>query len=242
MVVFSRFPIDMDRARTFQTFLWKDMPGAIFPIDRVTKKAFYSDPAKQVFRLSSKSHWDIPIRIADVTVHFVVAHPTPPVFDGAEDRNGRRNHDEIRLLADYVDPKHSEYIYDDLGRRGGLAAGERFVIAGDLNADPVDGDSTDRAIWQLLDHPLINASFVPASKGGQEAGQANHRHRGDPSNDTADFDDERVGNLRIDYVLPSKNLEVVGGGVFWPRKGEEGCELVDASDHRLVWLDIAVSK
>ena len=53
-------------------------------------------------RLSSKSHWDLPIDIDGRTVHFLVSHPTPPVFDGPEDRNGTRNHDEIRFWADYV--------------------------------------------------------------------------------------------------------------------------------------------
>ena len=57
-----------------------------------------------MFRLSSKSHWDVPIRIGRETVHFLVSHPTPPVFDGPEDRNGTRNHDEIRFWADYVGP------------------------------------------------------------------------------------------------------------------------------------------
>jgi hypothetical protein len=47
------------------------------------------DPEElEVFRLSSKSHWDVPIVIGRKTVHFLVSHPTPPVFDGPEDRNG----------------------------------------------------------------------------------------------------------------------------------------------------------
>lgn len=62
-----------------------------------------------MLRLSSKSHWDVPINIpldaeASVTkrVHMLLHHPTPPAFDGAEGRNHLRNHDEIRLFADYV--------------------------------------------------------------------------------------------------------------------------------------------
>ena len=45
------------------------------------------------------------------TVHFLVSHPTPPVFDGPEDRNGPRNYDEIRFWADYS-PRTGGYIYD----------------------------------------------------------------------------------------------------------------------------------
>ena len=55
-----------------------------------------------VLRLSCKIHWDVPVQIGSETVHFLVSHPTPPAFDGPEDRNGRRNHDEIRFWADYI--------------------------------------------------------------------------------------------------------------------------------------------
>ena len=58
-------------------------------------------------------------------IHTLVSHPTPPVFDGPEDRNGTRNHDEIRLWSDYVLPSRSGYIYDDEGERGGLKPGAR---------------------------------------------------------------------------------------------------------------------
>ena len=118
-------------------------------------------------------------------VHFLVSHPTPPVFDGPEDRNGKRNHDEIRFWADYVTPGAGGYIYDDDGRRGGLRRGEHFVIAGDQNADPFDGDGVDHAIRQLLDNPRVNASVTPTSPGGPQQSQlqggANTTHQGNPA-------------------------------------------------------------
>ena len=86
-------------------------------------------------------------------MHVLASHPTPPAFDGPEDRNGKRNHDEIRLWADYL--------------TGGAAAGylgaslpedEPFVILGDLNADPLDGGSVPGAIQQLLNHPRIQGT------------------------------------------------------------------------------------
>lgn len=238
MVVLSRFPIQSPR--TFQKFLWRDMPGALWPVDPNSQEDYFSPDVKQVFRLSSKSHWDVPINVGDRTVHFIAAHPTPPVFDGKEDRNGRRNHDEIRLIADYL--SGSDYIYDDAQIKGGLEKNASFVILGDMNADPVDGDSALGAAKQLLEHPLVNASVVPTSKGGQiageKSGQINQRHKGDPAADTGDFNDKSVGNLRLDYVLPSKNLNVVGSGVFWPCDDEPTAELARASDHHLVWLDI----
>ena len=87
MVVYSKHPILHDQVRTFQLFKWKDMPGNLIPTP------FYSPDEVEILRLSSKSHWDVPIRIENKVVHFLVSHPTPPVFDGPEDRNGRRNHD-----------------------------------------------------------------------------------------------------------------------------------------------------
>jgi Endonuclease/Exonuclease/phosphatase family len=255
MAVFSRFPIDTDAVRTFQRFRWADMPGARLPVDPTTGESWYSPEELAIFRLSSKSHWDVPIvvddnpgRRHDQVVHFLVSHPTPPVFDGPEDRNGTRNFDEIRLWADYVRPgRSSRYIYDDEGRRGGLDAGASFVIAGDQNSDPLDGDSIPGAIQQLLDNPRVNDTNAPDSEGAVGAtalqGGANATHRSDPRFDTADFADTAPGNLRADYVLPSKDLRIADGAVFWPRLGEPGSELTGvfpfpSSDHRLVWIDV----
>ena len=119
---------------------------------------------------------------------------------------------------------------------------------GDLNSDPVDGASIHAAIRGLLEHPRVNAIFTPASTGAVEAGAvqgaANVHHQGDARFDTADFNDQVAGNLRVDYVLPSRDLTVCGGGVFWPRKDGAHATLVwgdrpaPSSDHRLVWLDV----
>src|SRR5690606_9713190 len=191
MVVYSKYPIDQSRVRTFRHFRWKDMPGAVLPVDPDTGEPWYSEDELAVLRLSSKSHWDLPILIGRRPVHLLVSPPTPPAFDGDEDRNGRRNHDEIRFWADYIrGGPWSRYIYDDRGRRGGLRPGSDFVLAGDLNADPYDGDSHDHAVRQLLDHPRVDDRFVPASSGAVEAarvqGGVNAEHHGNPAYDTAD--------------------------------------------------------
>jgi hypothetical protein len=210
---------------------------------------WYSPEELDVFRLSSKSHWDVPIEIGGKVVHFLVSHPTPPVFDGPEDRNGTRNFDEIRFWADYLLPSRSGYVYDDDGNSGGLEPGAMFVIAGDQNSDPVDGDSIPGSIQQLIDHPLVNTKFTPTSPGGpQQAelqGGANATHQGNPAFDTADFADSAPGNLRADYVLPMKNMPIVDGAVFWPLNTDPLFPLVGlfpfpSSDHRLVWIDVRV--
>jgi hypothetical protein len=250
MVVYSKYPIDTNAVRTFQLFKWKDMPGNLIPTP------FFSPDEVDILRLSSKSHWDVPIQIGQKTVHFLVSHPTPPVFDGPEDRNGRRNFDEIRFWADYISPGQSGYIYDDSGVHGGLKPGELFVIAGDQNSDPLDGDSIPGAAQLLLDHPLVNTRFTPESAGAVEAsilqGGANLTHRSDPRFDTADFADTAPGNLHADYVLPRKNLQLVGGGVFWPVQADPLFRLTGVfdfaqwgpvggfptSDHRSVFIDV----
>jgi Endonuclease/Exonuclease/phosphatase family len=263
MAVFSRLPIDVKRARTFQLFRWEDMPGALLPDDPATPTPadWYSPEELDVFRLSSKSHWDLPIEVGrGERVHFLVSHPTPPVFDGPEDRNGTRNHDEIRFWADYVTPGAGRYIYDDRGRRGGLGRREHFVIAGDQNADTFDGDSTEDAILQLLDNPRINTGTTPTSPGGPEQsalqGGANDAHVGNPAFDTADFADTAPGNLRADYVLPDRGTRIVGSFVFWPRSDDLLFPLVGlfdptllpdgngfpSSDHRLVAVDVKVGR
>ena len=251
MVLLSKYPIATWKVRTFQKFLWKDMPNALLPVDE-NGNSYYSEEELDAFRLSSKSHWDIPLWINGKLVHVLAAHPTPPVFDGPEDRNGRRNHDEIRFWSDYVSGYYkSQYIYDDKGRRGGLHARQAFVIMGDYNADINDGDSTNNAIAQLLNNKKINQTFAPGSLGGwqdsAQEGGANELHQGNPILDTGDFNPAGPGNLRVDYVLPSaRGLKPSCGGVFWPTENDDTYSLVGpgfpvvSSDHHLVWVDMKV--
>ncbi len=241
MLLLSRFPIEAGKARTFRKFLWRDMPGANLP------PGWYTPEELAVLPLSSKSHWDVPVKVGRLTLHVLASHPTPPAFDGPEDRNGLRNHDEIRLWVDYLGRGSGAYIRDDQGRRGGFK-GRHFIVMGDQNSDPADGASLSDPIRALLAHPRINAAFTPASDGGAEAsasqGGVNAAHTGDPRFDTADFNDRSAGNLRVDYLLPSKGLTVCGGGVYWPKQDEPGAALVwgdrpaPSSDHRLVWMDL----
>lgn len=210
MVVYSKYPIDTESVRTFQNFLWKDMPNSLLPRD------YYGD-VSDALRLSSKSHWDVPIDVDGRTLHVLASHPTPPSFDGPENRNGKRNHDEIRLSADYI--SGADYLYDDTGVRGGLEQGASFVVLGDQNSDPVDGDSVAGAIAQVLDLPRVQDPAPTSSEHGT---------------DTADFADPTPGDLRVDYVLPSDDLTVVDSQVYWPNQPEH------PSDHRLVWADLEI--
>ena len=262
-VILSQHPIVEDGIRTFQNFLWADMPDSMLtersadgqtlwdPAD--PDGSYYSAEEAAALRLSSKSHVDVPVEIDGEIVHILAAHPTPPTFDGSEDRNGKRNHDEIRLWSDYI--KGADYIYDDAGTYGGLEADARFVILGDYNADPLDGDSRDSAIDQILDNALVtgsatDAAITPEGEGSLDnLGGVNAGHTGNAAFDTADFgfnaadpaEDVAPGNLRVDYVLPSANgIAYVDGQVVWPADGTDYAAVTSypTSDHRMVWADL----
>ncbi|WP_339068540.1 choice-of-anchor J domain-containing protein [Teredinibacter turnerae] len=249
MAVFSKYPLDETNARTFQLFKWKDMPGALEP--ELDGEKFYSAAEWEAFRLSSKTHMDVPVTIGGKTIHILGSHPTPPTFDAEEDRNGKRNADEIRLWADYIDPAKGGYLYDDNNSAGvTLNDGDMFIIVGDENASSVEGDAyifddDSRAIDQLLDSPYVNpnlredsANFqVPTSVGGAENSPANLYG----TSHTAGW------AMRADYVLPSaQGMRIKQNGVFWPRHSDNLHYLVEAvdatdvesSDHRLVWMDL----
>lgn len=242
MVILSRFPLE--EARSYRLFKWADLPNADRPFNS-DGTPYHADEVWRDLRLSSKSHWDVPIALPDGRViHLLVAHPTPPVFDGPEDLNGRRNADEIRLLTAMLDG--ADWLRDDDGRSAGVPASA--LVAGDLNADPEDGEGHKPPILALLNHPRL-VDPVPESAGGAQAasqGGGNVGQTGKAARDTADWRDKGgPGNMRVDYLLPTKDLTITGSGVFWPPRGDPLARLIKtgrphaSSDHRLVWLDIA---
>src|SRR5690606_30455567 len=234
MLLLSMHPIDAASARTFQLLAWNALPGASRPLDPATGAPWHDDATWAQLRLSSKSHWDVPVHTPLGTVHVLASHPTPPAFDGPEDRNGAPNHDGVRPWTEYIDGGDAPWLCDDAGRCGGLGTDARFVILGDLNNDPVDGDGRHDAILGLLAHPRVLRMPAPRSAGAAHAAGAERPgRRGDPSHATGDFG-PRTGPLRLDYVLPSAGFRALASGVFWPAPGEEHAGLVDGSDHRLV--------
>lgn len=231
MAILSRFPMDRESLRTFQTFRWSRLPDALRPIDPNSGDAYYSDRVWNALRLSSKNHVDIPIWLSGDTdskkqLHVLASHPTPPVFDGAEDRNGCRNHDEIRFWNDYLANSDNDYLTDDQGRAGGIRSVSRagddafFVIMGDLNSDPNRGDSIRSAISGLLVHPRVQDVQPKSEREGTS---------------TALFGSRKV---RVDYVLPSTNLMATDSGVVWPASDTFLGRSLSATDHRMVWVDV----
>lgn len=235
MALLSKWPIDYGQVRTFQHFLWRDMPNNLMPQNK-DQTSWYNEHETNIMRLSSKSHWDIPVKIHGQTIHVLACHPTPPVFDGDEQRNRRRNHDEIRFWSDYIKAEHDSYHYDDKGVKGALNANEAFVIMGDLNACANEGDSWPNTITNLINQNRMLRHPTPSSKGAKEHS---------PDNEFAEFH-TACWRMRADYILPSDNFTYHKGGVFWPTKKNAKHYLVQgrlhSSDHRLVWLTLSLNQ
>lgn len=103
-------------------------------------------------------------------------------------------------------------------------------------------------IQALLAHPRIH----PACRGGvglpRSRGGAAFTPRGVMGGEAACW--THIRPLRLDYVLPSRECQLLASGVYWAAPGEplrylfaneqgaQGKEV--SSDHRLVWVDIGL--
>lgn len=96
---------------------------------------------------------------------------------------------------------------------------QRFAYMGTLNVDPQRGEGLRGPLVELLSHPTVQDPV--------------------PDGPTADWDDPTPGDLRVDYLLPSRSLTVLDAGVLWPTEGDLAADVAEASDHRLVWVDVA---
>ncbi len=219
MAILSRYPIDAEGATDLSGLLWRDLPGAI-PPDLPAEVA-------AIQRLSSVGHWIVPVETPAGRLTLLAWHATPPVFDGPQDRNGRRNRDEAALWLRLLD-----------GALDAAPPARPFVLVGLANLDPEDGEGRRGALKALLADPRLRDPR-PVSAGAAEA--ADPGQAGDPALDTADFG-EATGNLRLDYLLPSADLAISGSGVVWPEPGTRlAARLGPAADrpaHRLVWVDL----
>jgi hypothetical protein len=225
LVLFSRYPIDTERARDFSGFLWRDLPGAQLPA-----------PEWDIWdmqRLSSTGHWDIPIRISEARqLNILVYQAGPPVFGGARPRNLYRNHDETAFWVSYL-----------AGQLPMPPPGGPFVLMGGSNLDPYDGDGLNSIMRALLQSPALQDPR-PESRGAVHAADhgASRTHIGPHAQDTV-YWPRAPGNLRVSYILPSAGLSVMGTGVFWPTPNDPEAALFGGPDasavaHKPVWLEI----
>ncbi|MFN3209501.1 MAG: endonuclease/exonuclease/phosphatase family protein [Roseovarius sp.] len=219
MAVLSKFPILTDEVRDFSAILWRDLPDASLWL--TDGNALLPADVADIQRLSTVAHWDVPVLVDDVRLNLLTFHASPPVFDGPEDRNGRRNHDEIVFWRHYLD-----------GRLGPPPSAP-FVLVGDANLDPADGDGRKVAIRRLLsDDRLKDPQPRRPGIAVQGAGQ-----RGDPRLDTVNWPEPAPGALRVSYVLPSADLAVKDAAIM---ANPDETSISTASRHRLVWVDLVV--
>jgi hypothetical protein len=177
----------------------------------------------QLFRLSSKSHWDIPVEPAQrrIGVTCSRATPRPRRSTGTEARNKKRNHDEIRFWADYID--NASYILDDAASTRRAARPPHFVIVGDLNADPDEGflEQPDRRTC-CSEQPARCAETPPRPARSPSTGLDATTPPGSACASTTS--------------CPPSTLTVLGSGVWrYPPAGA-----AFPSDHFPVWADIVV--
>ena len=130
--ILSRWPLRL--AADHSEIPWRDVPDTAMAAD---------DPAGDLQRLSSSAHWAVSVEhpVRPFTILTVAA--TPPVFDGPEDRNGRRNRDEVLLWLHALD-----------GALGPVP-GRPLVLLGNLNLDPDRGDGLRAAARRVLAHPAL---------------------------------------------------------------------------------------
>ncbi len=214
MALLSRWPVA--EVTDYSAMLWQDLPGATLPAD-------WPEEVNAAQRLSHGGHWVVPIEAPGGVVNLMAFAASPPVFDGPEDRNGLRNRDELRLWTWVLDQKEPS----------------DFVVLGNANLDPADGEGRRDAMVAFLNDPRLQDP-KPKGLGGTLAPDPGHD--GDPALDTADWRNGVPGNLRVSYVLPAASWGVTDAGVFWPAPvtdsilGDDG---LLAGPHHLVWVDVS---
>ena len=188
MVVLSRFPIVTDEVRTFQqpaVGVDARRPAPRRPGNAGAGRLVHAPTSWRCCALSSKSYWDVPVDVD--------GRGDPPARVASDAAGVRRRRKTATGCATptrsasgpttspATTPPGSSTMP---ATAGGLAADAEFVIVGDLNADPVDGDSVAGAIQQLLDLDRVQDP-PPASEGAREAATtqagANATQQGDPA-------------------------------------------------------------
>jgi len=209
MAILSRFPFG--EVRDFSAFRWANLPGS--HAAEVTPVA-----ALPELRLHPVAAWDAEVLTVSGPFHLLTIHASPPVFDGPEDRNGRRNEDELRFWRMYLDGWAPD---------GATFSAERFAMVGTLNVDPARGEGRRAGLLGVLTHPRVQDPAPERPEGGAN---------------TADWPEPVPGNLRVDYILPDAAMTVEGSGILWPsdapQLGITAEQAATASDHRLVWVDL----
>lgn len=200
LAILSRVPLRLVADHSHR--LWRDMPDSL-----VIDHAGVAGPDARnadIQRLSSVTHAEYAAALpGGPPLTLMIFHAGPPVFDGPEDRNGRRNHDEVLFWKHRLDGAF------------GPAPDPPFAILGAANLAPRGGDGRSGAIRALLSDPRLQD---PAGLREQP---------------TVTWPAPGPGALRVDYILPSAGLTVTGAGVMAadPKASRHHLIWVDLADH-----------
>lgn len=209
MALLSRFPIDAARAVDHSQRLWRDMPDHLLP-----PPGDAPWPSEQVHAnlpLSSMGHWVVPVVLPKGTLTLMTFHAAPPVFDGPEDRNGRRNHDEIRFWQHLLDGAF------------GPPPDPPFVLLGQTNQDPLLGEGRKAAINALLADPRLQ----------------DPQPKDRPTVDWPQVDPPQMRVSYV--LPSTEVIPLAAGIVWPADHPAIAQAIQAASRHRLVWVDIALS-
>lgn len=210
MALLSRWPIDHTETRDHSEMLGRDLPQDHWQRSTETAAPEFTlaPEVAEVQRLSSHGIWEVPVHLPGGQTLTVLAwHAAPPIDDADFARNVRRNADE-----------NAFWLYR-LGGDLGPAPSHPFVLMGNSNLDPAQGNGERSVMARLLSHPELQ-DLAPS---------APHPSDGTASTATAWWPDG-AGALRVDYLLPSSELQILDSGLHWP---------ADEATHAYIWVDIA---
>jgi alkaline phosphatase D len=225
----SKHPIRTGDVRVIHDYPWRDVPGnSIAELEATLGIAVPDD-----FPIFEKALHVVPVEIeTGAVVYFVLAHP---VSSGFSALNPYRNRDELHAIA--------LYLSGELPGVEPLPPDAHFVVVGDLNSDPEDGDGGG-GIRSLIEHPRIDAHF-PEGRGGSEG---MHPERNTFLSGCGRETGPIVANpatklqLQLDYLLTSTTLgDPMASSIYWPHHVQQPAEYAltcYASDHRFVWMDL----
>ncbi len=182
MAVLSRFPIGT--VTDLSHLIWAEQAWSEPPDNMV---------GGSMQRLSTTAHWIVPIETPNLTLNLLAWSATPPVFDGPEDRNGRRNADELRLWTHVL---HGDYGPPPTAP----------VLIGNANLDPNAGEGLRGAMAAVL----ADTRLTDPQPRSDQHGSA-----------TAEWPDG-PGSMRVSYILPGSEIAVADSGVHWPAQWHAG--------------------
>jgi len=163
--------------------------------------------AAEMQRLSTTGHWQVPLLWEGGRLTLLTWCAGPPAFGG--ELSLRRNHDETAFWGALLD--------------GGLGVppSPPFVLMGGANLDPEGGDGMRQAMVRLLADPRLTDPRPADAQGGKATADWTMLRSGK----------QGPGRLRVDYVLPSRDLTLLSGALL-SAEGEDR--------HAVVVVDVAL--